>query len=93
MRDKFSIIHASGKLFQQFVVDSYIKVEGSRIAFIKLHQKEIRAENYKGLIDFLRSDAREKGINGGIPVILPSLHIGSPQNMLQNYQDAMSIVS
>lgn len=78
MRDEFSIIHASGKLFQQFVVDSYIKVEGSRIAYIKSHQKELRAKNYKGLIDFLRSDARERGFKAVIPVILPSSHIGSP---------------
>lgn len=29
----------------------------------------------------------------GVPVILPSTFIGSPRNMIQSYQDAMSIVS
>lgn len=35
VRDGFSILHASVKLFQQYIVDSYVKVEGSRLAFIR----------------------------------------------------------
>lgn len=93
LRGDFSLIHSSGKLFQQYVVDSYVKVEGLRIAFIRSHQKELRAESYKGLIDFMNSNANQRGAQAGIPVILPSSFIGSPRNMLQNYQDAMTIVT
>ncbi|XP_055845576.1 uncharacterized protein LOC129915415 [Episyrphus balteatus] len=93
VRGDFNLIHASGKLFQQYVVDSFVKVEGSRIAYIKSHQKELRAENYKGLIDFMNSDAHQTGALVGIPVVLPSTFLGSPRNMLQNFQDAMTIVT
>jgi len=44
-------------------------------------------------MDFLQGEARQQGIAAGVPVILPSSFLGSPRNMLQNYQDAMSIVS
>lgn len=93
VRDGFSLLHASGKLFQQYIVDSYVKVEGSRLAFVRAHQQELRADSYKGLMDFLNSDAEQRGAVGGIPVVLPSSYIGSPRNMLQNYQDAMAIVA
>lgn len=93
IRGEFNIIQASGKLFQQYVVDSYVKVEGSRVAYIRSHQKDLRVESYKGLMDFLHADAQQRGAATGLPVILPSSFIGSPRNMLQNYQDAMSIVS
>ena len=92
VRDGFNILHASGKLFQQYIVDSYVKAEGSWLKFIRSHQKEIRADSYKGLMDFLNSDTKEKGFAGRVPVILPSSYIGNPRNMLQNYQDAMTIV-
>ena len=93
VRGDFSLIHSSGRLFQQYLVDSYVKVEGSRIAFIRAHQKELRAESYKGLIDFMNNDAQQQGAQAGIPVVLPSTFLGSPRNMLQNFQDAMTIVS
>lgn len=93
VRGTFNLIHYSGKLFQQYVVDSYVKVEGSRIAYVRSHQKELRAENYKGLTDFIHSNAQQRGMLPGIPVVLPSSFIGSARNMLQNYQDAMSIVA
>ena len=93
VRDDFSLLHSSGKLFQQYIVNAYVKVEGARIAYIKSHQKELRAESYKGLMDFLRNEAEQRDMRAGIPVVLPSSFIGSPRNMLQNYQDAMSIVA
>lgn len=93
LRGHFNLIHSSGKLLQQYVVDSYVKVEGSRIAYIKSHQKELRAESYKGFMDFMNPDARQCGILAGVPVIFPSTFLGSPRNMLQNFQDAMTIVT
>ena len=35
IRREFSALHLAGKLFQQFVVDSYCKVEGKRLEGIK----------------------------------------------------------
>ncbi|XP_065215463.1 uncharacterized protein LOC135842058 [Planococcus citri] len=89
IRDKFSLLHSSGKLFQQYVVDAYVKVEGSRLAFIRSHQKELRSEKYNVLMDFAITTTNVLGI----PVILPSTFLGSPRYMSQCYQDAMSIVA
>jgi len=91
VRQGFSLLHSSGKLFQQYVVDSYVKTEGARLSYIKTHQKELRAESYAVLHDYLLGDNPD--LVPGVPVILPSTFIGSPRNMVQNYQDAMTIVS
>ncbi|AQK90428.1 hypothetical protein ZEAMMB73_Zm00001d008682, partial [Zea mays] len=42
-------IHIHGKrLFQQFAVDTYIKIESSRLDFIRKNQDRLRADLYKG---------------------------------------------
>ena len=81
------------RLFQQYVVDSYVKIEKDRIQYCKDHQKEIKADTYKGLHDYLQNSANY--INGqiGKTVILPSTFIGSPRHMQQCYQDAMAIIN
>ncbi|XP_071581345.1 uncharacterized protein [Temnothorax nylanderi] len=45
-----------------------------------------------GLMDHLDNRAQNEGITAGIPVILPSSFMGSPRNMQERYQDAMSLV-
>lgn len=90
IRSGFSIIHRAGKLFQQYVVDAYVKVEGCRLDCIEDNQSELRVAMYSGLMDYL---ARNNGDDDpGVPVILPSSFTGSPRNMQQLYQDAMAIV-
>ncbi|XP_024889920.1 uncharacterized protein LOC112466196, partial [Temnothorax curvispinosus] len=49
-------------------------------------------ELYSGLMDHLDNRAQNEGIKAGIPVILPSSFMGSPRNMQDRYQDAMSLV-
>ncbi|XP_057290273.1 uncharacterized protein LOC130612959 [Hydractinia symbiolongicarpus] len=55
IRREFSALHLAGKLFQQFLVDAYVKVEGQRLAFIRLNQNQLRAESYQGLLDYLQN--------------------------------------
>lgn len=88
VRDGVSFLHASGKLLKQCIFDNYVVVEGSRLAFVQ----ELRADSYKGLKDFLDSDAEQRGGVCGIPVVHPSSYSSSLLNMPQNYQDAMAIV-
>ncbi|XP_071582449.1 uncharacterized protein, partial [Temnothorax nylanderi] len=45
-----------------------------------------------GLMDHLDNLTQNEGITVGIPVILPSSFMGSPRNMQERYQDAMSLV-
>ncbi|MCP4486968.1 MAG: hypothetical protein GY820_06565, partial [Gammaproteobacteria bacterium] len=92
IRDEFSTIHRGGKLFQQYAVDSYVKVEQNRLDYIQMNQKKLRVENYNGLIDYIGSDAQAKGVQPGRLVVLPSSFQGGPRAMQQNYQDAMAIV-
>jgi hypothetical protein len=40
-------------LFQQFVVDTYIKIESNILEYISKHQTELRANLYQGLWDSL----------------------------------------
>lgn len=39
----FSPIHYGGKLFQQFLVDAYVKVEQDRLDFIRKNQKNLKS--------------------------------------------------
>ena len=48
VRDSFSPIHSSGKLFQQYLVDAYVKTEGCRLHFIRSNQRQLRVDLYSG---------------------------------------------
>ncbi|GBN03199.1 hypothetical protein AVEN_136525-1, partial [Araneus ventricosus] len=91
-RNGFSILHNSGKLFQQYIVDAYVKTEGSRLHFLRQNQKDWRIELYRGLLDALECRAHNENIRTGKLIILPSSFQGSPRHMQQNYQDAMAMV-
>jgi len=93
IRDEFNVFLLERRLFQQWLVDSYAKMEKDRIDYCKNHQKELRTETYQGLRDYLQTTANNLNGRIGKMVILPSTFIGSPRNMLQNYQDAMAIVN
>ncbi|XP_058791046.1 uncharacterized protein LOC131664174 [Phymastichus coffea] len=91
--NEFNPIIKGRRLFQQWVVDSYVKIERDRIEYCKNHQKEIRADTYKGLHDHIRNCANDVNGRVGKTVIIPSSFIGSPRYMQQCYQDAMAIVN
>ncbi len=44
----------SGKLFLQYILDAWVSIEGNRLNWIEKNQKQIRAENYAGLSDFVQ---------------------------------------
>ena len=92
-RNVFNPILKGKKLFQQFAVDSYCKVEGERLNYLRANQRELRVEQYQGLIDYLNNVAVERGLAAGRPVILPSSFQGGPRAMNQNYQDSMCLIS
>jgi len=51
IRDEFNIFILGCCLFQQWLVDSYVKIEKDRINYCRNHQKELRTEisRFKGL--------------------------------------------
>lgn len=83
------LLHA-GALFQQYVVDSWVKIEQNRLNFHRSNQTALRAEQYQALTDYM-SGARDGP--PGKRIILSSSFPGSPRAMVQDYQDAMAIVS
>ncbi|GBL85450.1 hypothetical protein AVEN_34631-1 [Araneus ventricosus] len=75
----------------QYVVDSYAKIEGSRL-YIHLNQKDLRVEFYRRLLDALTTRASNNNLRLGKLIILPSSFQGSPCSRQQNYQDTMAMV-
>ena len=93
IRPDFSPIHYGAKLFQQMLVDAYVKVEGARLDYIRNNQTKLRAESYQGLRDHLNNEAERRDLQAGKVVVLPSTFPGSPRNMHQLYFDAMALVA
>jgi hypothetical protein len=82
-----------GRLFHQYIVDQYAKIELSRLNFLRFNQDNLRAHLYYGLIEtFSNNDTNKTLSDIGKKVILPSTFVGSPRYMHQLYQDAMSVV-
>lgn len=89
--NKYSIFFGQ-KLFQQYIVDAYIKVESTRFRWLSSNQRQVRVESYQGLIDHCNRFAQQNNITCGLPVILPSSFTSGPRYMHQLYQDAISMV-
>ena len=90
-RANFNLLHRSGRLFHQYIVDQYAKIEQERLNYCLFHQNELRADLYQGLKDAV-SAGDVSGATVGKKIILPSSFIGSPRNMHELYNDAMAIV-
>ncbi|PAV76155.1 hypothetical protein WR25_25064 [Diploscapter pachys] len=88
----FNPIRLGGKLYQQYLVDAYVKIEQDRLDYIRENQKALKVESYKALRDYLEDTADAQGKNVGRTIILPSSFKGSPRNCQQAYQDSMAMV-
>ena len=91
VRSRLSPLHLSGRLFHQYAVDVYAKIEQQRRNYIRTNQKKIRVDLYCGLADAVAAgdvDSRELGRK----IVLPPSYTGSPRHMFELYQDVMSIV-
>jgi len=79
------------RLYQEWVVDQYSKVEGQWLRWVRLNQTTLRADQYKGMVDAMQQDGANN-TNFGRIVILPATFAGSPHHMNQLYQDSMALV-
>ena len=75
-----SILLHSSQLFQQYVVDMYIKNETARLDYFRTKQDEIRAKAYQGIIDSIHV-GETRGSKVGHRIILPASFIGGPRDM------------
>ena len=93
----------AGRLFQEWILDSWITCEDQRLKFIQFNQDKLRADSYKSIKDRV---AQRKQRQDDAPdslyhnedenqigrVVLPGSYIGSPRWFMSQFQDAMAIV-
>ncbi|VDL85102.1 unnamed protein product [Nippostrongylus brasiliensis] len=92
LRSSFNPLHLAGKLFQQYLVDSYVKIEQNRLDNARTHQRELRSDSYQGLMDHLVG-SEDVQTAAGQGIILRSSFQERPRAMHQSYQDVMAIVA
>ncbi|XP_065679109.1 uncharacterized protein LOC136093842 [Hydra vulgaris] len=92
VRQTFSPIFYGKKLFQQYVVYAYVKVEGQRLAFIRNNQNKLRSEQYDVLHEHVINRANDLNVRPGRVVILPFSYVGSPGALKENFEDVMAVI-
>ncbi|XP_077222125.1 uncharacterized protein LOC143855968 [Tasmannia lanceolata] len=92
MRDnnRWNIIQ-SGRLFQQYSVDMYVKVETGRLNYFYTHQSTIHADLCQGIVDSVVA-GETHGCKIGKRIVLPASFIGGPRDMRRRYLDSMALV-
>ncbi|GJX76229.1 uncharacterized protein Tco_0323040 [Tanacetum coccineum] len=88
--DKFSLIHNSRRLFQQFLVDIFTMIETERMYFFRKKQKLLRCASYENLSNQLKNGNRDAS-KLGKSIFLPSSFTVGARFMRQNYLDAMTL--
>ena len=88
VRQFFSSLFYGKKLFQQYAVNVYVKIEGQRLAFIRNNQNKLRSDQY----DVLHELGNDHNVEPGRVVVLPSTYVGSPRVLKENFEDAMAII-
>lgn len=66
------------RLFHQYAVDMYVKVETERLTFIRLNQAQLRSEEYIHLRVAINADGNAQNVGR---TILPVRYIRSPRHM------------
>ncbi|XP_021720166.1 uncharacterized protein LOC110687829 [Chenopodium quinoa] len=69
----------------------YVKIENTRLDYLRNNQSTIRADLCQGILDSLDS-GETKVHNVGQRVILPPSFIGDPRDMKKRYLNAMALV-
>ncbi|KAG2216227.1 hypothetical protein INT45_006933, partial [Circinella minor] len=87
-RDKYYIVYYQ-RLFHQFVVDMWVKVEQHHLEYIHRNQTSLHAEMLDGFVDAIDGEIAR---NVRRSFLLPSTFIGGSRDMNSRYQDAMAII-
>ena len=79
-------LHLFGRLFRQYIVDMYAKIEQQSLNYIKTNQQKILIELYSGLTNAVaKGDTNATDL--GRSLILPSSYTNSPRQMFQGRND------
>ncbi|XP_065660373.1 uncharacterized protein LOC136084169 [Hydra vulgaris] len=75
----FSLLFYGKKLFQQYAVYAYVKIEGQRLGFIRNSQNKLRSEQNDVLHKHINNLGNDHIVRPGRVVVLPSSYVGSPR--------------
>ena len=89
---EFSLLHRSGRLFQQWCVDQAAKMLDLRLQYHRNNQEQMRGALLGGIVDMVGVDAQQRLARIGTHVILSPSYTGGERYMLRMYHDAMAIV-
>ena len=79
------------RLFQQFLVDIYAKIETERLQLLRREQQSLCVDNYNSLRDsLLASDGNPNRV--GQRVVLPATYTGGPRYLHERQMNAMAYV-
>ncbi|CDF38180.1 ATP dependant DNA helicase PIF1 [Chondrus crispus] len=88
------ILHAA-RLFQQYLVHQFCKVEAERLSYLRQNQTKLRGADYISLRDSLgdsgRAEDEADAVRAGRLFILPSTHIGCDSYMRQQMHGIIAI--
>jgi len=88
-QNQYSALHLASRLFQQWCVEQYVKIEVQRLRFIRCNQKVLQGDLFRGVYDaMLRDDLTSIGTC----VYLPASFTGGERYMRKQYYDSMAIV-
>ena len=65
----YSLHHWSGRLFQEYCCDQYVKIESERLSFILYNQENFCVEQYYGVVDAYQNGAQLGNDTGAIPFL------------------------
>ena len=83
-------LHLMGKLYQQFIVDQFAKIEMQKLRFIRGNQTHIRADLYISVLDSINRRSVQNSEQTAI--ILPASFTMGDRFMSEYYKDAMALV-
>ncbi|CDF33021.1 unnamed protein product [Chondrus crispus] len=85
----------STRLFQQYLVDQFCKVEAEWLSYLRHNQTQLGAADYTSLRDSLgdsrRAEDEADAVRAGRLFILPSTYIGGDRYMRQQMHDIIAI--
>jgi len=88
--ETFNALHRCGRLFGQWVVDCYIRVEHLTLTRMRFNQAELRYSEWSRLVDaVVPGEKPSERIGRG--VYLPDSFTGSPRYMRAKFAEAMTM--
>jgi hypothetical protein len=70
----YADLNCARKLFQHYIVDSFVKAENEDLRFYKKHTAELKVSKYTAVHAYLRKKADEKGAVPGQVFVVPTSH-------------------